>query len=131
MIPNLPLPCTLFSPPVPQLFLLLSPSSPALLPFHSIFSITSPHLSLLPNLLIPLPSSSFLIFLLSSPLIPFSFLPFFFAHFHLLLSSFHSLSSSLLTSPLPTPASLQSRVFVGGVYRADKWQMTIAWRGRR
>lgn len=44
------------------------------------------------------------------------------------LLSTHFLSSSLLNSPV---SALQSRAFVGGwlgVYRADKWQMTIAWR---
>lgn len=37
----------------------------------------------------------------------------------------------LLTPPLSTLHPLHSRVFVEGVYRADKWQMTIACRGPR
>lgn len=69
------------------------------------------------------------IFSLSSLLPPPLFPPFFSVFFFLLANPF--LSFSLLAPLLHTLLSLQSKVFVGGVYRADKWQMTIAWRDRR
>lgn len=72
----------------------------------------------------PLPPFSSHLYSPLSHLCPSSSPTFLFAHFHLLAT--HFLSFSLLTSPLPASLSLHSKVYVGGVYRADKWQMTIA-----
>lgn len=120
--------------PLPQLSPLLSPS------------LTLNHPLLLRNLLTAIasfcPRLSSLLIQSSSVFPEVSFIPLpSFLHVSLTallppLCSHSSLPSSLTSivlPPIPPPLYLSSphRVFVGGVYSVDKWQMTITWRGQR